>query len=138
VLPVRIVPGMNISILAAGLLLLTTSCYTIVHDYGGRRAVTPGEQLPEASESLGSVSGSKRACFLFWGLFPTNDVSGAGIVESAAAANRGDDFDAISRVRIREEQDALDVIVEFVTLGIFTMITVEAEGEVHRYVGGDA
>ncbi|MEM1450671.1 MAG: hypothetical protein AAF957_20620 [Planctomycetota bacterium] len=125
-------------ILAAGLLLLSTSCYTMVHDYGGSREITPGTTLSRPSENVGTINTSKNAYFLFWGLLPTNDASGATQAETAAIADYGENFDGISHVRIHEEQGALGVIVEIITLGIFSMYTVESEGQVRRFQGGDA
>ena len=126
------------STLTAGALLLLTSCYTIVHDYTGAREITPGTTLSQPSESLGRVTANKKAYFLFWGLLETNEGSGAQLVEDAAIADYGEDFDGVSHVRIHEEQDALGVIVELLTLGIFSMYTVESEGDVRRFQGGDA
>ncbi|MEM9382204.1 MAG: hypothetical protein AAGB93_19775 [Planctomycetota bacterium] len=125
-------------ILAAGLLLLSTSCYTMVHDYGGSREITPGTTLSRPSESIGNVNTSKNAYFLFWGLLATNDGSGVAQAEVAAVADYGEDFDGISHVRIHEEQTALGVVVEIITLGIFSMYKVESEGQVRRFQGGDA
>ena len=123
-------------ILMAASLLLTTSCFTVVHEYKGSREITPGTRLTRPSTKLGNVSRDKKACFLFWGLVDLNNASGPELLEDAAEKNQGQGFDGLTRVRIHEEQTAVDVIVEVLTLGIFSMLTVETEAEVHRYEGG--
>ena len=126
------------NLMLAATLLLTTSCYTVVHDYRGVREVTPGTTLTQPSTKLGDVQESKKACFLFWGLVDLNSASGPQLVEEAAVANHGQDFDGLTHVRIHEEQGPVDVIVEILTLGIFSMLTVESEAQVHRFEGGGA
>ncbi|MEM6671435.1 MAG: hypothetical protein AAF726_01245 [Planctomycetota bacterium] len=79
------------------------------------------------------MSGTKRAYFPFWGLLPTNDGSGAQLAETEAIANYGQEFDRVSHARIKEEQDPLGVLVEIITLGIFSMYNVEAQGQVRRF-----
>lgn len=126
------------NLMLAATMLLSTACYTVVHDYRGTREVTPGTQLSQPSTKLGNVNDSKKACFLFWGLLDLNSASGPELVEEQAIANHGQDFDGLTHVRIHEEQGAVDVIVEILTLGIFSMLTVESEAQVHRFEGGGA
>jgi len=129
---------MKILTLIAATLLFTTSCFTVVHDYDGPREITPGTQLTRSSTKLGNVSASRKATFLFWGLLDLKTVSGAELLDEAALTSHGKDFDGLTHVRIHEEQEAIDVIVEILTLGIFSMLSVDAEAQAHSFEGGGA
>ena len=122
----------------AALLLLATSCFTVVHEYQGPREVTPGTVLSKPTTNIGTVAGKRKATFLFWGLVDLQKASGPDLAESLAVTTFGDDFDGLSHVRVNEEQDTVDVILEIITLGIFSRLTIETEAEVHQYAGGDA
>ena len=54
-------------------------------------------------------------------------------LEAQGTSSHGEAFDGITGVSIHEDQEAVDVIVTFLTLGIFSMITVESEGEVRKF-----
>jgi len=126
------------NLLLIAVLLVSSSCFTVVHEYRGAREITPGTKLSQASTKLGRVSNSKKACFLFWGLVDLNSASGAELAEEAAVANQGQAFDGLTHLSIHEEQTWVDVVVEVLTLGIFSMLTVEVEADVHRFEGGGA
>ena len=112
---------------------LLSSCYTIQHDYAGTREVTPGTVLSQPSESLGAVQSKDAASFLFWGLLDLKDGSAPAALEQASREQYGKDFDGITRVSIHEEMEAIDVVLTAVTLGIYTRITVTAEGQAERF-----
>ena len=115
-------------------LLLLPACFGISHDYTGPREVTPGTKLSQPSEKLGDIHGERKATFLLWGLIPLNSPSGAQYADELAVA-RYADVDGVTRVRIHEEASAVDIIVSTLTLGIFWMMTVEVDGEAHKFPG---
>ena len=112
--------------------LLLSACNVITHDYLGQRELTPGTQLSQSSESIGSVSGSKKAMFVLFGWIPINNGSGAQLAETLAVEQYGEDFDGITEIRIEEQADPVDVIVNFLVGMFFSMKTVEVDGSVHR------
>jgi len=116
----------------AGALFLS-SCYTVQHDYTGPREVTPGTKLSQESEALGSVRSKRKASFLFWGLVDLKPGSAPVALEDEAKRTYGEAFDGVTRVRIHEEMDVVDVIVTGLTLGIYSMITVDSEGQVEKF-----
>lgn len=123
------------SFLAAAALLALGSCYSITHDYSGAREVTPGTTLSQGSAPIGRVEAQRRAHFLFWGLVPLNSPSGPEAAEALALEQYGEDFDGLARVTIREEYRALDYVVAFFTLGIFSMVSIDTKAEVRRFEG---
>jgi hypothetical protein len=127
-------PAVRVLSLGTALLFLH-SCFVIPHDYDGPREITPGTTLTQPSEKLGDIKGSKNATFLFWGLIPLNTASGAQLADTLAVSQYSD-VDGVTRVRIHEEADAVDVLVGVLTLGIFWMMTTEVEGEAHAFIGG--
>lgn len=126
--------------LALPLFLLSTlpACWTVTHEYHGQREITPGTSLSQPSTKLGEVDDWKKATFLFWGLLPLNSdtASGPDVVERAAVQGYGHEFDGITRVKIEEEQSAIDVVVQILTVGLFSMVTVEVDADVEQFVGG--
>ena len=119
-------------LIALGSMLLASSCYTVRHEYQGKHEITPGTRLSQPSTTVGRVHAERRAKYLLWGLIDLNSASAPMLLDDEAMRTHGQ-FDGITRVSIHEEMDVLDVIVTGLTLGIFSMISVETEGEVHRY-----
>ena len=115
---------------------LLPGCYTVQHDYAGPLEITPGTHLSQESTSLGMVRSKKKATFLFWGIVDLSTASAPDSLEAAAKSQYGADIDGVVRVKIHEEENALDVVVGVLTLGIYSMITVESEGEAHRFTVG--
>ncbi len=118
-----------------GALLFLPSCFVIEHDYDGPREVTPGTMLTRPSDRIGNVRGSEKATFLLWGLIPLDAASGAQLADTLAVSQFRE-VDGVTRVRIHEEADAVDVLVSVLTLGIFSMRTIEVEGEAHGFTTG--
>lgn len=113
-----------------GALLLLPSCYVITHDYDGGREITPGTVLTGPSELLGPIEGSTRATYLLWGLAELSEPSGAELAEELAVERYGADIRGVTELAIHEEMGVLDTLVSMLTLGIFTMQTIEVEGKV--------
>ena len=122
----------------AALMLMASSCFTVVHEYQGAREVTPGTVLSKPTTNVGKVAGTRKATFLFWGLVDLQNASGPDLAESLAVSSFGEDFDGLTHVRVNEEQTTVDVILEIITLGIFSRLTIETEAEVRTFAGGDA
>ena len=120
--------------MACTMIALLSSCMTIKHDYDGPKQITLGTKLMKPSKSVGNIEGGKKAFFLFFGLFRLNDPSGPRIAEDVATRQFGKTgYDGVTRMRIDEEMDVLDVIVSTITLNLFSMSSVQVEGQVHKF-----
>jgi hypothetical protein len=117
------------------LLVTLGGCRVIHHDYRGDREISPGTQLSRNGKVVGKVEGSKKALFLLFGLIPLNSGSGPELAEDLAEASHGANFDGITRLRIDERENVVDVIVNSLVGILFSMMTVEVEGEVQQFVG---
>ena len=82
-----------------------------------------------------TFSQAKKAMYLLFGLIPLNDASGPEYADRLARTSVGDDYYGITELQIAEEANAIDVIVSVLTLGLFSMMTVQVEGQVHREGG---
>ncbi len=122
-----------IFVLLVGICLLCSSCQVITHDYSGSKQITPGTQLTQPSGRVGHIAGSQKAMFLLFGLIPINDNSGATLADDLARNAFADNFDGKPNLQISEEATVLDVIVNAFVGFIFSMMTVEVEGDVHTF-----
>ena len=114
-----------------------SSCHVVHHGYSGERQITPGTVLLSPSSPIGHIEGSKKAFFFFFGLLRLNGGSGAEYADRLGERYMaGEDFAGITHLDIRERYSALDVIVRIFTLGLFSMRTVDVEGEIHRRTSG--
>ena len=114
-------------------LAMLSGCHTLHHKYSGNKQLTPGTKLTQNSARIGTVQGSKKAFYLFFGLIPLNSPSGPSMVDSMARKKFGDKFDGITHIKIREEMGVLSSIVNVFVGFIFSMMDVEVEGQVHRF-----
>ena len=114
--------------------LFLAGCHVIHHRYDGNSLITPGTVLPRESQPIGRIAGSRKAFFLFFGLIPlsSSSASGPNIAEYEANQNMKD-WNGITHLQIQEEFGPLDLLVNFLTLNLFTMMSVDVRGEVHRY-----
>ena len=108
--------------------LALSGCQVIRHDYRGRRQLTPGTKLLTPSSRLGEVEGSRKAKFLFFGLLPVNDGSGAALAEELAVAEYGEGVTGITQIRIDEFNTAGDVLLNLVVGFLFSTRTVHVTG----------
>ena len=113
-----------------------SGCHVMHHKYEGSRVITPGTTLPQASTKIGEVDGRKKSFYLIFGLIPINGNSGPDYADKLAVDDYGSDYDGITHFEMSEEMDAIDVIVNIFVGIIFSMMTVEVEGDVHQYGGG--
>jgi hypothetical protein len=112
-------------------------CHTITHEYSGDKQLTPGTKLTKSSQKIGDVKGERKAMFVLLGLIPINSSSGAELVDELAKQKYSNKYDGITKIRISEKFGVLDVILNTLIGAIFSMATVEVEGEVHQFQAGE-
>ena len=123
------------AIVVIGVLMTASGCHVLHHKHDGDALITPGTKLPRPSESIGQIEGRNKSFFLLFGLFPMNNNSGPQYAVELAREQFGDEFDGITNLRMSEQMDAVDVIVNTLFGIVFSMMTTEVEGDVHKYTG---
>ena len=116
------------------MLLIGISCYSITHNYGGSKELTPGTKLTRPSEKVGEIEGGASAWFLLWGIVPLSRANGPQLAATLADDKCGPaSWDGITHLHITEELDGLGATLMFFSLGLVSRYTVSISGEIDHF-----
>ena len=117
-------------------LATTTGCCSVIHDYSGKRQITPGTRLLGPSSKLGPVEAEGTSVFLLWGILPVWRSSGPEVADQAAARRYGEAYDGIVKLEIDSDTRFQDFLASLCTLGFIQTRTFKVRGEVRHLTGG--